>query len=74
MSKVGLGFTNKETICTEEAHSVKELIAILESFVERTTKDTDIVYVENDRENYVTCRLIENTLTDGSRVYDVRVS
>lgn len=76
--KTALGFENKETICTEEAHSVKELIAgliaLIEAFVERTTKDSDIVYVENGEENHVTCRLIENTLTDGSKVYDVRVS
>ena len=68
------GYTNKETICTEEAHSIKELIAILEGFVERTTKDSDIVYIENGEGDRITCRLIESTLTDGSQVYDVRIS
>ena len=68
------GFENKEIICTEEAHTVKELMDILDGFVKRVSRDADIVYVENGDVMHITARLIENTLTDGSKVYDVRLS
>ena len=70
--KTKLGFENKETICTEEARTVRELIDHLEAFCKRAGADTNLVYVENA--DNVVIRLIENTLTDGSKTYDVRVS
>ena len=45
--KTKLGFENKETICTEEARTVRELIDHLEAFCKRAGTDTDLVYVEN---------------------------
>lgn len=69
-----LGFENKETICTEEAQTVRELIDHLEAFCRRVGTDADLVYVENGATDSVAIRLIENTLTDGSKTYDVRVS
>ena len=72
--KTKLGFENKETICTEEARTVRELIDHLEAFCKRAGTDADLVYVENGETDNVAIRLIENTLTDGSKTYDVRVS
>lgn len=72
--KTGLGFENKETLNTTEAQTVRELINSLEEFCKITGQDADYIYVENGETNNVTLRLIENTLTDGSKTYDVRVS
>jgi hypothetical protein len=69
-----LGFESKETICTEQAQTVRELIDHLEAFCKRAGADADLVYVENGETDNLVIRLIENTLTDGSKTYDVRVS
>jgi hypothetical protein len=69
-----LGFENKETLATESAQTVRELIDYLEDLCRRVEKDTDVVYVENGSTEPVTLRLVEHTLTDGSKVYDIRIS
>lgn len=69
-----LGFENKETIGTGEAQTVRELIDHLEAFCKQAGVDADLVYVENGVTDSVAVRLIENTLTDGSKTYDVWVS
>jgi hypothetical protein len=73
-TKTKLGYENKETIFTESAQTIRELITVLENFVARANNDADVVYVESGEADGVIARLIENTLTDGSKTYDVRIS
>jgi hypothetical protein len=62
----------KKLIETLEARNVKELIEALQDLT--TVIDHNVVYVETDGEyEYVKVSLIENTLTDGSKTYDIRV-
>lgn len=74
MSKVALGFTDKETIEVHEAHNLQELSEAIELLTKRAGREPYELYVENGDVEHVTLRLIENTLTDGSKTYDVRIS
>jgi hypothetical protein len=77
MEEIGMankGYTNKCIIETREAQTVAELIESLQEMLRFIGQDGDVVYVENGDVKHVDLRLIENTLTNGSKVYDVRVS
>lgn len=73
----GLGYTWKETIHTMEARNVQELQAALVEMsylAGKANERNEEIYVEDGAGENVTLRLIENTLTDGSKVYDIRIS
>jgi hypothetical protein len=69
-----LGYESKKILSTVEARNVKQLIDALMSAAFDGGGDQEVIYTENGDVDCVTVRLIENTLTDGSKTYDVRIS
>lgn len=68
-----LGFENREILSTGEAHTLRDVLNIIDNYVAIAGNiDPDYIYVEG-AESGVKMTLIEHTLTDGSKVYDVRV-
>lgn len=71
--KTALGFTSEETIESVKVSTVEELINALELFVAvANNSHPSIINVENSNGDEVILRLIENTLTDGSKTYDIK--
>lgn len=59
-------------INTVVVRNVKELIEAIDELVLKNDRET--VYLETGDKDHITLRLVENTLTDGSKTYDIRVS
>ena len=61
---------------TQKPQTVNELIESLQDWLRVIGQDGDVVYIEsgeNGDAEFVELRLIEQTLTDGSIVYNVRI-
>lgn len=56
---------------TREAADVKDLITILQSFVHESTRNPATVYTLGRDRAPLHVSLVENTLSDKSKVYDV---
>lgn len=71
-----LGYTKKEIVQAISVSNVRDLIAALTEigYLAGMPESTEAIYVEDGRGESLTVRLIENTLTDGSKTYDVRIS
>lgn len=54
--------------------NIAELRDAINRIMENVPTPAETVYVEDEAGEAITLRLIENTLTDDSQAYDVRVS
>jgi hypothetical protein len=70
-----LGFEYKEVIDIRECSTLKELQEAIEAFVACADNvDPSLICIEDGAGENVSLRLIKHTLTDGSIVYDARLS
>ena len=65
---------SKKKLDTQTAHTAQDLLSIVLDLTANTNERASAIYVTNNATNGVQLSLIEETLSDGSKVFNIEIT